>query len=109
MIKLIEYLRYNYWRFTPDSWPDWYNYWKNIISDRIFFFRHYETKPWENNSRCVVCAGTGRHPKYGDECDDCKGDGQYPRYWESKTSRVFKCLRIRINNKIEKNPYLINK
>jgi hypothetical protein len=105
MIKLIKYLRDNYWRFTPDSWPDWYNYWKNIISDRIFFFRHFETKPWENNSRCVICAGIGIHPKYEDECDDCKGNGQYPRHWETKTSRVFKCLRIRINNKIEKNLY----
>ena len=104
MIKFIQYLKLNWWRFTPDSWPDWYYHWKFRMKDGLFFWWYYRTKPWENNSRCCVCAGTGRHPKYGDECDDCKGAGQYPRYWESKTSRAFQILRLRINNRIKKNP-----
>ena len=103
-MKTINWIRSNYWRFTPDSWPAWYYYWKGRLQDRLHYWWYYQTKPWENNSRCAVCAGTGRHPKYGDECDDCKGTGQYPRYWESKTSLVFKCLRLRIDNKIKKNP-----
>jgi hypothetical protein len=104
MFKLIIYIRDNWWRFTPDSWPDWYYYWKGRIWDAVSYWWHYKTKPWESNSRCVICGGGGWRSKYESswECDDCKGTGQYPRHWESRTSRVFKCLHIRINNKIKK-------
>lgn len=59
----------------------------------------WKVKPWENNSRCPICAGTGRHPKYGDKCDYCNGEGFQVRWNENFISKIFKLLKIRINNK----------
>lgn len=102
MYKLIKYLRLHWWRFTPDSWVGWYYFHRANLIDRWEMWKLWHVKPWEENYRCPVCAGTGRHPKYGDECDHCKGLGQIPRWNETKVSKVFKWIGLRINNKVEK-------
>jgi hypothetical protein len=98
----IYYIKAHYWRFTPDSWINWYYYWKGITHDKYFFWRNWSTKPWENNSRCYVCAGSKIHPKYGDECDECEGKGYKSRWNETWLSKLFKFLKIRFDNKPSK-------
>jgi hypothetical protein len=102
MKKIFNYLRINYWRFTPDSWPNWYYYHKTNLRYKIDLWKLWGVLPWQNNSRCSICAGTGRHPKYGDECDHCGGKGHTPRWNESILSKMFKLIGLRIDNKIKK-------
>lgn len=55
----------------------------------------WNCKPWDSKYRCSICAGTGRHPKYGDKCDYCNGNGFRDRYYETFLSKIFKFLKIR--------------
>lgn len=101
-MKFFNYIKLNYWRFTPNTWPNWYYHHKSNICGRIDYWRDWGVLPWENNSRCSICAGTGRHPKYGDKCDHCDGTGSTPRWNETWLSKLFKFFKIRIDNKVKK-------
>jgi hypothetical protein len=94
-MKFISYIKLNWWRFTPDSWIDWYYYHKSNVIWKFEIWQMWNCKPWDSKYRCPICAGNGIHPKYGDECDDCKGEGFLNRYEETFMSKMFKFARIR--------------
>lgn len=105
-MKFFDYIKVNYWRFTPDTWVNWYYHHKYNLKDKFYYWRHYKSKPWHGNIRCCVCAGYGGKSKYDSyfECEDCKGKGFVPRweYTETFWSKAFKLIGLRFNNKIKK-------
>lgn len=82
-LPLIRWIRLNYWRF-PTNWDELTNWYYSIKGDLLWRWEMWcmwYSPPWSKTRRCPICAGSGRHPKYGDKCDDCEGTGKMPKYF----------------------------
>jgi len=103
-MKFLIWVKSNYWRFTPNTWTNWYHHWKCEIKEKIYKWKHYTLLPWHNNQRCAICGGSGVGSKYNSywNCHDCNGKGFVPRYIETKASLVCNFVGLRFDNKIKK-------
>jgi len=80
---VFKYLKSNYWRFLPNTWPDWYYYHKGNLRERYYTWRYWYSPPWNKMRRCPVCAGSGQDSRgynYVHACDDCNGTGKVLKY-----------------------------
>lgn len=74
----IQWIKNNYWRFTPDTWLDWFYYFFYDVKCRFKTWYFWYSPPWKNIKRCPACAGEKGKYKYNDwrVCEVCNGIGK---------------------------------